>query len=186
MRLIFLGPPGAGKGTQSEILSKALAIPHISTGDLLRQAVKQQSDLGKQAQIYMDQGKLVPDELIFGMVHERLAGLSDGSGWILDGFPRNVHQATYLDGLLDTLQQMYDFVINLDVPDSILVQRLLARGRKDDTESVLQERLAVYREETEPLIDFYRERQQLVSIDGDRQMELVTADLMNQLATSHS
>jgi adenylate kinase len=176
-RLIFLGPPGAGKGTQADTLAHLCHIPHISTGDILRSAVTQKTDLGIKAQSYMDQGELVPDQLILDLVRDRLNQPDVEKGWILDGFPRNVNQAVFLDRLLQEIEQACDRVVNLEVPDEVLVARLLSRGRKDDSEEVIRNRLQVYREQTAPLIDFYSDRQQLVSIDGNRSIEQVNGDL---------
>lgn len=176
-RLIFLGPPGAGKGTQAAMIAAEFSIPHISTGEILRSAVSVRTDLGLKAQAYMDQGELVPDELILGMVRDRLTQPDTQTGWILDGFPRNVSQAEFFDKLLNTINQTYDRVVNLDVPDEILVTRLLGRGRKDDNEAVIRNRLSVYREQTAPLIDFYGDRQQLFSVAGDQSVEEVMADI---------
>ncbi|HEY9860345.1 MAG TPA: adenylate kinase [Candidatus Obscuribacterales bacterium] len=173
-RLIFLGPPGAGKGTQAQVLANLLQIPHISTGDILRDNVTRQTDLGQKAQSYMDQGELVPDQLILDMIQARLSQEDASSGWILDGFPRNVAQAVFLDELLTKIGLSYDRVISLEVPDEVLVERLLKRLRKDDTEAVIRHRLAVYHEQTAPLISFYRDRQQLISVDGNQSMEAVT------------
>lgn len=176
-RLIFLGPPGAGKGTQAQILAHLLQIPHISTGEILRENVAQATPLGTQAQSYMDRGELVPDELILAMVKERLSQPDAQSGWLLDGFPRNVTQATFLDQLLQGIGQSYDTTINLEVPDEVIIERLLARGRKDDNEAVIRRRLAVYREQTAPLIDFYQSKQQLVSVNGNQSLEQVSTQL---------
>lgn len=176
-RLIFLGPPGAGKGTQAAMLATELSIPHVSTGEILRSAVSDLTELGLKAQAYMDQGELVPDELILGMVRDRLTKSDTQAGWILDGFPRNVSQAKFFDELLNTISQTYDRVVNLDVPDETLVTRLLSRGRKDDSEAVIRNRLAVYREQTAPLIDFYQSRQQLFSVDGNQSVEEVLAEI---------
>ncbi len=180
-RLVFLGPPGAGKGTQAKQLSIACSVPHISTGDILRAAVAEQTELGKKAQFYMDAGKLVPDELILGMIRERLNADDVSDGWILDGFPRTVEQATFLSELLNEIHQPFDCVVNLEVPDEVIIARLVQRGeqegRSDDTESTIRYRLDVYRECTEPLIDFYRSRQTLVSIDGNQPVDKVTEDL---------
>jgi adenylate kinase len=170
-RLIFLGPPGAGKGTQAKTLAENISIPHISTGDILRAALKDETPLGLKAKSYMDKGELVPDLLVQEMVEERL-GLSDTSaGWILDGFPRTVKQAEFLDGLLKKLSQPSAKVINLDVPDDVVVERLLARGRSDDSEDVIRRRLEVYRQETAPLIDYYDQRHQLVTVNGNKSLE---------------
>ena len=180
-RLIFLGPPGAGKGTQAKQLSQSCEVPHISTGDILRAAVANGTELGKKAQFYMDAGELVPDELIINLIRERLTADDASSGWILDGFPRNVEQAAFLDELLQEIQQPFDCVVNLEVPDEVIVSRLVQRGtqegRSDDTEETIRHRLEVYREQTEPLTDFYRNRQQLVSVDGNQPVDDVTEDL---------
>lgn len=178
-RFIFLGPPGAGKGTQALLLSQARNIPHISTGDILRSAVANQTDLGQKAQFYMDKGELVPDQLILEMVHERLTQEDVKEGWILDGFPRTVAQAAYLDTLLQEIHQSCNLVINFDVADEVLVSRLLSRGRKDDSEEVVRHRLQIYRDQTAPLIDFYRDRNQLVSISGDQPVESVMQELQH-------
>lgn len=175
--MIFLGPPGAGKGTQAQGVAQLYRIPHISTGDILRGAVAQKTALGQKAQIYMDQGELVPDQLILDLVEERLTQPDAKTGWILDGFPRTVAQAVFLEALLERLQQSCDYVINFEVPDEALVTRLLGRGRKDDTEAVIRNRLEVYHQQTVPLIDFYRERSQLVSVDGAQSVEAVQQQL---------
>jgi adenylate kinase len=181
-RLIFLGPPGAGKGTQAQIISENHQIPHVSTGDILRAAVAQQTPLGKQAQDYMNRGELVPDVLILGLIQDRLSYEDTINGWILDGFPRNVHQAAFLEELLVKLEQNADCVLNLAVPDEVLVSRLLARKRKDDNESTIRRRLEVYHQDTVPVIDFYQQRETLKTIDGDRTMEEVTAQLSSAIA----
>ncbi|MBW4521896.1 MAG: adenylate kinase [Scytolyngbya sp. HA4215-MV1] len=181
VRLIFLGPPGAGKGTQADVLAELWKIPHISTGDILRSAVLQKTDLGLKAQAYMDQGELVPDELVIDLIRNRLTQEDAGNGWILDGFPRNVTQASFLDELLTGIEQTYDRVINLDVPDEILIARMLGRGRKDDNEDVIRRRLEVYRHQTAPLIDFYQSTNQLVSIDGNQLMAEVTEALKSSV-----
>jgi adenylate kinase len=176
-RLIFLGPPGAGKGTQASLLAKDCEVPHISTGDILRTAVAAGSALGQKADGYMSAGELVPDDLILDLIQERLGQGDVENGWLLDGFPRNVPQAEFLQKLLEQIEQPVDFVVNLDVEDDVIVARLLQRGRDDDEEPVILNRLEVYREQTEPLIEFYRCRQQLVSVDGNQTMEAVYADL---------
>jgi adenylate kinase len=176
-RLIFLGPPGAGKGTQAQSLAQKYNIPHISTGDILRSAVAQQTELGQKAQSYMDKGELVPDELILALVKERLSEPDVADGWILDGFPRTVAQASFLDTLLQDINQTCESVINFEVPDEVLVARMLGRGRADDNKDVIVHRLQVYREQTAPLIDFYRDRQQLISVNGNQPMEVVNDEL---------
>jgi adenylate kinase len=181
-RLIFLGPPGAGKGTQAQRLAADASVPHISTGDILRAAVAEGTELGKKASQYMSAGELVPDDLILDLIKERLSQDDAQAGWVLDGFPRNVPQAEFLGKLLEQIEQPADFVVNLDVTDEVIVARLLKRGRADDEESVIRHRLDVYRQQTEPLIDLYRSRQQLVSIDGNQAMEAVYASLQQVIS----
>jgi adenylate kinase len=185
-RLIFLGPPGAGKGTQAKVLADNWQIPHISTGDILRQALKDQTPLGVKAQSYMDKGELVPDYLVQDMVEERLKQPDAESGWILDGFPRTVQQASFLEALLQKLDQRGERVVNLDVPDEIVVgrllKRLLERGRKDDNEHVIRRRLEVYRLETSPLIDYYSSKQQLLIVNGNQSFEEVTVELTKAIS----
>lgn len=176
-RLIFLGAPGAGKGTQASLLASTCSIPHVSTGDILRAAVANQTPLGLQATSYMDRGDLVPDQLVIELIQERLNAPDAQAGWILDGFPRNVAQAEFLDALLDKMSQPYDYVVSLEVPDEVLVQRMLDRGRSDDTEEVIRNRLQVYRNQTSPLIEFYQRCKKLMVVDGDKSMEEVTMDL---------
>jgi len=181
-RLIFLGPPGAGKGTQAKFLADLLNIPHISTGDILRSAIAQGTPLGQKAQSYVDKGELVPDDLLLDLIRERLNQPDAQNGWILDGFPRNVNQASFLEQLLQELNQSCDCG-NLEVPDEVLVARMLGRARKDDNEDTIRRRLEVYRKDTEPLIGFYRDRSVLKSINGDRSVVEVTESL-KQLVTS--
>ena len=181
-RLIFLGPPGAGKGTQAQILSENYQIPHVSTGDILRAAVARQTPLGKQAKGYMDRGELVPDALILDLIQDRLSYEDTANGWILDGFPRNVNQAAFLEELLDRLAQNADCVLNLKVPDEVLVSRLLERKRRDDNEETIRRRLQVYHRDTVPVIDFYQQRKTLTTIDGDRTMQEVTKQLSEAIS----
>jgi len=142
-RLILFGPPGAGKGTQAASLSEKLGIPHISTGDLFRAAIASQTSLGLKAQSFMDQGELVPDDVVVGMIRERLAEPDTQNGWLLDGFPRTLAQATALDQLLAEIEQSYDTVLTLLVPEDLLVHRMLSPRRKDDTEAVIRRRIQV-------------------------------------------
>lgn len=176
-RLIFLGPPGAGKGTQAKALSEMCKVPHISTGDILRAAVNAKTELGQKAEGYMSAGELVPDDLIIDLIRERLGETDTANGWLLDGFPRNVEQAKFLNKLLDEINQTCDAVINLEVPDDELVTRMLSRGRADDKEKVIRNRLEVYREQTEPLIDLYKGSGHLRSVDGSQEMQQVTKTL---------
>ena len=182
IKLIFLGPPGAGKGTQAKLLADSYSIPHISTGEILRDAISKKTDLGTQAQAFVDRGELVPDALILDLIRARLQESDAQKGWILDGFPRNVSQAEFLETLLAELEQNCDFALNLEVPDSVLVQRLVGRGRKDDNEATISRRLEVYREQTAPVIEFYEKRGSLVSVDGNQQMDDVTKDLKSRIS----
>ncbi len=184
-KFIFLGPPGAGKGTQAALLAAEMNLAHISTGEILRAAVQEQTPLGQEAKAFMDRGELVPDTLVLGLVKERLGSLNGSTaGWILDGFPRNINQAEALDDLLRDIQQQSDCAVNLDVPDEILIPRLLGRGRQDDTEAIVRTRLQVYRDQTAPLIDFYQNRQHLVSVNGNADVEDVTQRLKSAILTT--
>ena len=184
VRLVFLGPPGAGKGTQASLVADLYQVPHISTGDILRINVKQESPLGIQAKEYMDKGDLVPDQLILDMVQKRLENSDAQNGWILDGFPRTVTQAQeFVKKLLsgsssenETESNSFQ-VINIEVPDDVLIARLLSRGRQDDNEETIKNRLQVYYQQTQPLIEFYQARQQLVTVDGNQSVDVVTNSL---------
>ncbi len=155
MRLLILGPQGAGKGTQAALLSTELGIPHVSTGDLFRAHLKEETPLGKQVQSYLDGGSLVPDEITNEMVRERLVEPDAAAGFLLDGFPRTNGQADVLDGLLDARGVALDAVVELQVAEEVLLARMLARGRADDTEDGIRNRLSLYHSETEPLLDRY-------------------------------
>lgn len=164
MRLVLLGPPGAGKGTQAALLSEHYGVPHISTGDLFRANIGQQTPLGIEAKRYLDAGDLVPSELTNKMVRERLAEPDAKDGFLLDGFPRSVAQAKALEGMLNDLGTSLDAVLSFQVDEDVVVERMLARGRADDTEDVIRNRMRVYREETEPLLEYYAG--QVVSVDA--------------------
>jgi adenylate kinase len=179
-RFIFLGPPGAGKGTQAQIISNLYKIPHISTGEILRKAVANQTPLGQKVQTYLDTGELVPDALILNLIEERLKENDTEKGWILDGFPRNIGQAVFLEELLTKLNQVADLALNLEVPDRVLIERMLARGRKDDTQETISRRLQIYREQTKPVIDFYHQKGMLKGINGNLPLEQVT-DLLKSI-----
>src|SRR5919106_3934612 len=170
MRLILFGPPGAGKGTQAAAISEKLSVPHIATGDILRENVRNETELGVRAKQYMDQGNLVPDEVVIAMVEERIRRDDAADGFLLDGYPRTVAQAKALDDTLAADGKAIEAVIRLLVDDDELVSRLLRRaqeqGRSDDTREVIENRLAVYRNETELLVDLYRERGLLHDVDG--------------------
>ena len=179
-RLLFVGPPGAGKGTQAERLAASHGLLHLSTGDLLRAEVKAGSDLGKEAEAVMNRGALVSDELVLAIVRSRLQNHS--GGWLLDGFPRNLAQAEALDALLSELNQPLQSVLLMELDDEELVQRLLARGRADDNEEVIRHRLSVYREQTAPLINHYEQRGQLKRVLSTGTIEAVAEQINAALA----
>lgn len=179
MRLVLVGPPGAGKGTQAVRLAERLDVPHISSGDLFRANLRERTELGLAAQRYMDAGELVPDEVTVGMLRERLAEDDAAKGFILDGFPRTAPQADALDELLRAAGDQLDAVVSLEVPGEVLVQRLLGRGRDDDTEDVIRRRQEVYREETAPLLEHYAE--QLVTVDAVGDIADITDRIVNAL-----
>ena len=170
MNLILLGPPGAGKGTQGHRLSERYNIPEISTGDILRSAVHKGTPLGREAKSYMDRGALVPDEIMIGIIRERLAQDDTACGFILDGFPRTVAQAEALAQLSEEQQRPIEHVLSIEVPQEELLQRLAGRrqveGRQDDTAEAIRHRLEVYERETAPLIDYYRRQGLLRCVVG--------------------
>jgi adenylate kinase len=171
-RLVLVGPPGAGKGTQATALSEKLGIPHISTGDLFRKNIAEETELGRRVKGILDSGKLVPDEITNQMLVERLEQSDTEDGFLLDGFPRNIGQAELLSKVLADSDQKLDAVVQLQVSEDVLVQRLLGRGRSDDAEDVIRHRLHVYQSETEPLLDYYRDL--LVTVDGVGGIDEVT------------
>ena len=206
MNIVLLGAPGAGKGTQAAKLVEEFATPHISTGDMLRAAVKAGTDLGKTAKSYMDSGNLVPDEVIIGLVIERLQDEDTQGGFILDGFPRTTSQAVALDAELGKLERPLDAALLIDVESEVIVKRLTSRRmckdcgyigsvadascpkcsgemyqRDDDNEATVRNRLDVYEKSTAPLIDYYRGCNLLVAIDGDRDPNAVYADVKQAL-----
>jgi len=183
-KVVLLGPPGAGKGTQAQVLCEHLNVPAISTGDMLREAVAEGSQLGRRVQEIMASGALVDDATMAEVVRERLARPDARQGFLLDGYPRTLPQARTLEGILDGMSEELDAVLLVEVPEAELVRRTLLRGRADDTENVVRERLRVYREKTEPLIGYYKERGLLRAIDGDRPIEEVTARMLVDLGVS--
>jgi adenylate kinase len=166
MRIILIGPPGAGKGTQCEKLSALLGVPHLSTGEMLRAAVRFGSPEGLEAARFMQAGQLVPDPLIVGMVGTRLLEPDCRGGCLLDGFPRTVPQAETLDDLLERRALSVDGVVELAVPRDELVRRMLARKRADDDPEIFSRRIASFEEQTAPLLDYYGRQGKLASIDG--------------------
>jgi len=155
VRLVLVGPPGAGKGTQATVLSEKLGVPHISTGDLFRAHISNQTELGREVQEYLDSGELVPDAVTNEMVRERLSQPDAVDGFLLDGFPRNVAQAGVLGEILAQNEHKIDNVLEFRIDEDIVVERLLARGRTDDKEDVIRHRQQLYRSETAPLLDYY-------------------------------
>ncbi|MEN9862120.1 MAG: hypothetical protein RLZZ515_2602 [Cyanobacteriota bacterium] len=179
-RLLFLGPPGAGKGTQAQRLAEQQGLLHLSTGDLLRAEVAAGTALGQEAEAVMARGELVSDALVLAIVRSRLEAHT--GGWLLDGFPRNVAQADALAALLAELDQQIELVVLMELDDAVLVQRLLSRGRADDNEQVIRHRLEVYRQQTEPLIAYYRERQLLAPVEAAGTVEEIGARIAQVLA----
>jgi adenylate kinase len=178
-RVVLLGPPGAGKGTQAQGLARRLGVPAISTGDMLRGAVAEGSELGRKVEGIMTTGSLVDDATMAEVVRERLAKPDALRGFLLDGYPRTLPQAETLAQVLRESGRELDAVLLVEVPEDELVRRTLLRGRADDQERVIRERLKVYREKTAPLIGYYRERGLLREIDGNRPIEEVTARLVD-------
>ena len=187
MIIILFGPPGAGKGTQAERLVEKYNLKQLSTGDMLREAINIESDLGKRAKAIMDRGELVSDDIILSMIRERLENAEE-SGFIFDGFPRNLQQAKALDEILNELELSLDIVIEIVVNDNVLISRIENRAREsknarsDDNEEVLKNRLNVYHQSTELIKPYYLEKGKLVNIDGMRGVEEVSSDIERHLS----
>ena len=185
MRIVLLGPPGSGKGTQAGLLVKQLGIPHISTGALLRDAAGRGTELGLQAKALTDKGELVPDNVISGMLEERLKHEDVAKGFILDGYPRNLAQAGSLDILLERLNQPVEEAILIDIDAEQIIKRIAKRaqeeGRADDTEETVRNRLRVYAEQTAPVADYYAERGLLTRVLGDGSVDEIFQRLFSIL-----
>ena len=212
MKIIMLGAPGAGKGTQAKMIAEKFNIPHISTGDIFRANIKNGTELGKKAKEFMDKGQLVPDELTVEILLDRVAADDCKNGYVLDGFPCTIPQADVLDKELTKLGDKVDFAINVDVPDENIVRRMSGRRaclkcgatyhiehippkqegicdkcgselvqRDDDKPETVQNRLSVYHEQTQPLIDYYNKKNILKSVDGTKDMQEVFSDIVNIL-----
>lgn len=186
MRLVLLGPPGSGKGTQAARLKEYLQVPHISTGDLLRAEVAAGTPLGVQAKEVMARGDLVSDEILLGMLKSRVSREDTANGFILDGYPRNLAQADALDTLLQKIGQPMDYAVQLEVPTELLVERIAGRaaaeGRADDSPESVRTRLKVYDSQTAPVIEFYRQHGQLTVVDGVGSLDEVFNRLVEALA----
>lgn len=182
MRLLLIGAPGAGKGTQAERLSEHFGIAHISSGDLLRQHVKDQTTIGQTIKKYVDAGDLVPDAVVMDMLRKPVVAAAEARGYVLDGFPRTVDQAKAAFETARELGVEVQAAVHLDVPDEELIRRLLARGRgSDDTEDVIAHRLEVFREMTIPLLDYYAGREWMFTVDGAQTPDKVHEDIVGRL-----
>jgi adenylate kinase len=185
LNILLLGPQGSGKGTQAERLSAEFGLPHIATGEMLRAAVAAESELGRRVKPILDSGRLVPDELTIELIRERLGQDDALRGFVLDGFPRTLAQAEALDDLLRALGRDLGVVFELQVPDDVAVERLRRRaaleGRTDDTPETIQTRLDLYHRETEPLVEHYRARGNVIGIHGDRSVDEVFAEMAQAL-----
>ncbi len=178
--LLFLGAPGAGKGTQAELLSQTNSYLHLSTGELLRKEIEMNSSLGRQVKDIMNRGELVSDELVLKIVKQNLS--KDNKGWILDGYPRNLSQADSLNEVLIEINQPLEVVFYLDIPEEVLIKRLLLRGRKDDNEETIRTRINIYKQTTEPLIQYFKDLSLLKYIDANRDLKTISSDIIEKMA----
>lgn len=212
MKIIMLGAPGAGKGTQAKKIAEKYAVPHISTGDIFRANIKNNTELGQKAKTYMDKGALVPDELVVDLIMDRFKEADCANGYVLDGFPRTIPQAEALDAALNAQNENVDYAINVEVPDENIINRMSGRRacvgcgatyhiqynparaegicdvcgeklilRDDDKPETVKNRLFVYHEQTQPLIDYYSKKGVLAEVDGTKEMEEVFGDIISVL-----
>jgi len=185
MNLLVLGPQGAGKGTQAARIAAEYGIPHISTGQMFRDAIAARSELGKQVEPLLAAGRLVPDDVTIALIRERLGEEDAGEGFVLDGFPRNLAQAEALDEMLTEIGRSVDAILFFDLPDEVATQRLLGRSaeenRHDDTPEVIAERLRTYHEHTEPIVEHYRVTGRLVPLHADRAVDEVWSEIQDAL-----
>jgi adenylate kinase len=182
MRMLLIGAPGAGKGTQAKLISERFHIAHISSGDLLRHHVEQNTSIGKAAKEYLAKGDLVPDAVVMDMLRKPTVAASEAGGYVLDGFPRTVEQAKAAYETARGLGVAVEVAIHLDVPTAELTRRLLARGRgKDDTPEVIEHRLSVFEAKTRPMLDYYAEREELITVNGARPVNEVAWSITVQL-----
>ncbi|MGD9020594.1 MAG: adenylate kinase [Lysobacterales bacterium] len=185
MRLVILGPPGSGKGTQAAMLVEHLNVPHVSTGALLRGAIKEGSELGIKAKAIIEKGELVPDDVMLGIVEQRLGAADAANGFILDGYPRNVAQAEALDGMLERLGKPVQEAIHIDVDEDVIVERIAKRakleGRSDDTEETVRNRLKVYAEQTAPVADYYEKNGLLTRVWGHGEIDEILQRILGAL-----
>jgi adenylate kinase len=182
MRLLLIGAPGAGKGTQAELLAGRFSITHISSGDLLRSHVRDRTSIGQKIQAFVQAGDLVPDSVVMDMLRKPVVAAVESGGYVLDGFPRTVDQAKAAFEVAAPLGVEVQAAVHLDVPDAELIRRLLARGRgADDTEEVIAHRLQVYREKTIPLLEYYAGREWMFAVDGAQPAGQVHADIVGRL-----
>jgi len=186
--VVILGAPGAGKGTQAKLISADAGIPHIATGDILRAAIANGSELGRQVRSIVDRGDLVTDELMIELIRERLAREDTADGFLLDGFPRTFEQATALDAKLKEIDRELSVVLEFQIPEELVIERLLKRAheedRTDDTPDVIRHRLEVFHAQTQPLVEYYRSRGVLVGIHADRTIDEVFAEVQSVLQSA--